>query len=91
MPRRRTAGLTGRSGVRKLPNGGFYRITGYRNAAGRWVIRNPRTGHWYVQGSRNNGSPPTVGELKRSDRLNIEVERNGAVKYLNVSPAGLGL
>jgi hypothetical protein len=87
MPRRRTSGLTGRQGVRQLPNGGFYRITGYRASNGTWMTRNPRTGHWHTQSGRHTAAGPSLPEIVNSGRLNIEVdpEGDGRVKYLNVN------
>lgn len=89
MPRRKAHLLTGRAGIRTLTWHGqpaFYRVTGYRNSQGRWVQRNPRTGHWYYQGgAKSPARAPSPAALRRSDQLNIELDvGDGKVHYFSV-------
>lgn len=75
-----------------------YRITGFFDAQGSWIVRNPRNGQYYRY--RPKGSPelpgrhrtpvrPTAQLLKRSSRLAIEVEvdrgRGPRVYYTTLS------
>lgn len=72
-----------------------YRVTGFRDPnSGQWVSRNPRNGHYYRMrdGRHTTKVRPTVGLLKRSDMLALEVEidRGKGARIYYVSIPGLG-
>lgn len=96
VPRRRATLLTGRAGVRKITYKGqeaFYRVTGYRDSAGLWQRRNPRSGHWYAMGAGlgiHPGKGPTASALRASDKISIELEFAGSIHHFTVDGRTLG-
>lgn len=94
MPRRKAELLTGRAGVRRILWHGqpaFYRVTGYRDSQGRWLERNPRSGHWIYKSSRRRAKTPTPAQLRASDQLNVELDvGDGQVHYFSMPGSAIG-
>jgi hypothetical protein len=53
-----------------------YRVTGYRNGAGAWVTRDPRTGKYWVRGPKGGKRPVKVdgSMVAASAVVAVEVE-----------------
>lgn len=56
-----------------------YRVTGYRDGDGRWIVRNPRSGHYGYrvgEGKKRKWRSvrPVEADVQRSRSLTVEVE-----------------